>query len=86
MEPEALEAARRELVAWGVVEPAVPPVLSRRFRGAIVRAAARLAAEEQRGERRAGDPVRNAIDEALRDHPLPSGAVAGPAHRELLAA
>lgn len=85
MEPEAIARLHRDLIEWGVVERDEIE-LTRRFRGALVRAAARLQAEERDGARRPGHPVANAVDEALREFPLPPGAVAGAAHRAFLVA
>lgn len=75
-----------DLVDWGILEPATAevPVFTRRFRGALARAAARLQIEERGGARREGNPIANMIDEALTEFPLPPSAVLSEAHRILL--
>lgn len=86
MDERAIEAARAELVDWGVLEPGDALALTRRFRGAIMRAAGELQAEEKDGRRPDGHPLEVAIGVALDGYPVPPGAHAGETHRKLLVA
>ena len=82
MDEAKLRAAEEDLVAWGLLEPGpAGPALSRRFRGALARAAMALQAEAP-----GGHPVARAIERALADAPLPEGARPEEAHRALLVA
>ena len=81
-----LAAVHRDLVEWGILEVGVAPAITRRFRGAMMRAAARLQQEEQAGRAPAGNAVENAVALALAEYPLPPGAVAGPGHKAFLVA
>jgi len=47
---ETIEAVRRDLVTWGVLEPDDPVRFTRRFRGALARAAASLQGRKEAGE------------------------------------
>ena len=85
MEREVIASVHRELVEWGILDPGTP-TLTRRFRGALMRAASRLQAEERAGHRRPGHAIANAVDEALREYPLPPGAVASAEHRTVVVA
>lgn len=87
MDETAFAAARAELRDWGVLEPGDgAPAVTRRFRGAIMRAAMRLQEEEKAGRAPDGHPVVRAVADALRAWPLPDGATATPAHERLVAA
>lgn len=86
MDEDAIQTAQRELVAWGILEAPEALALTRRFRGAIMRAAAGLQEEEKAGRKRPGHPMEVAIGVALEGYPLPPGALAGEAHRKLLLA
>lgn len=61
-EPAELE---RDLRAWGVLEPDAPVRFTRRFQGALARAASALQAVEQAGQGAGGDVVGHQVDAAL---------------------
>jgi hypothetical protein len=84
MDVPTIQAAEDELVAWGILErtPALAP--TRRFRGALLRAAATLQAEERAGARRPGHPMEVTVGVALDEFPLPQGALLRREHRLLL--
>lgn len=82
----SFEEIERDLIEWGLIERGETLALSKRFRGALMRAAAALQEEEKRGERREGNAVANAIGLALDAFPLPSGSVVTPTHRAFLVA
>lgn len=86
MDADRLAAIEQDLLQWGLVERAETLALSRRFRGAVARAAGRLAEEERAGRRPPGPPIENAIALACDDFPLPEGAVLAPDHRKFLVA
>lgn len=65
METARLEAVHEDLVRWGVVEAGTPVVFTRRFRGALARAAAVLQEGEKRGEKPQGEPLRRQVEVAL---------------------
>jgi hypothetical protein len=85
MDESRLAQIQRDLVEWGIMEPARIEV-TKRFRGAIMRATIGLQQEEQAGRRPAGHPVRNAVDGAFAAYPLPPGAVATDDHRAFVTA
>ena len=87
MDEAALARIEGELVEWGVLERAPELQITRRFRGALMRAAARLQAEEQAaGRPPAENPVARAVEVAFSDYPFPPGVIAGDAHRRFLVA
>lgn len=88
MDPAHLAAAERDLLAWGYLEraDAGEPAWSRRFRGAVLRAAARLAEEERAGRKPPGHPLENAVRGALTELPPPAGAAWSATHEKLLVA
>lgn len=86
MDEAAIREVEEDLVDWGIVERAPALQLTRRFRGALMRAFSRLQEEEQAGRRVEEDPIARAMEEALRDVPLPPGAVTDDAHRAFLVA
>jgi len=87
MDPEALDAARADLLAWGFLE-ATPggPRWSRRFRGAVMREAARLAEAERAGRAPPGHPLAVAVQAAWAATGPPAGAAADALHERLLLA
>ena len=87
MEGQAIDAAQEELITWGLLERDVKGIAwSRRFRGAVMRAAARLAEAERAGEAPEGPPLANAVRAALEDGVLPPDARATPLHEQVLVA
>ena len=86
MSADELPRIEAELRAWGLLEAEGEPRLSRRFRGALARAAALLQEEEATGRRPEGHPVARAVDAALASFTLPPGAAPGPRHRAFLVA
>jgi hypothetical protein len=83
----ALARVEGDLIGWGLLERAPSLQLTRRFRGALMRAAAKLQAQEQAsGQPPAENPVARAVEVALEEYPLPPGAVASDAHRRFLVA
>lgn len=87
MDEGALRAAEEELLAWGLLERG-PQGLgwTRRFRGAVMRAAAGLAEVERSGQRPEGAPLANVVRLALQTAELPPGAAPSRAHEQLLVA
>lgn len=83
MDPVLLERVHAELVSWGLMD-AGEPRLSRRFRGAVARAAGRLQEREAAGDAPPGHPLENSIALALSESELPVGAVATAEHRRFL--
>lgn len=80
-----LEDVQRDLVDWGLLEEGERgPAWTRRFRGAVMREAARLAEEERAGRRPEGAPLLTAVTGALAALPLPGGASPGPQHARFL--
>lgn len=79
-----LAEAQRDLVEWGLLDVDEKGLAwSRRFRGAVMRAAMKLADEERAGRKPPGHPVENAVALALSD--LGAGNVR-PEHAKLLVA
>lgn len=66
------EQVQAELFAWGVLEEGAPPVLSRRFRGALMRAAAALQPLEAQGRAPPGHPMLVATRLALAELGVPA--------------
>lgn len=85
MDDATLTAAEGDLVAWGLLE-GDQPTWTRRFRGAVMRAAGELAARERAGERPDGAPLVNTVTLALASWPLPAGATATETHVRFLVA
>ena len=75
-----------DLVEWGVIEAEGPIRFTRRFRGALARAAAGLQAAEQGGQGTAGDPLNHQIETALSEFLAPLGTRAGLGHRAFVRA
>lgn len=86
MDSARIEAVRADLVAWGVLEPDEPVRFTRRFRGALARAAAQLQVAEREGQAPPGSPVERQVEAALVDHLAPEGKVGGLEHRAFVAA
>ncbi|GEM_PF-4360551 len=86
VDPQRLEAVEADLVSWGLLERQEGLHPTRRFRGALARAAAELAVVERREGRPAGNPVEHIVLRALRDHPLPLGAKVERDHERFLVA
>lgn len=85
MDERAVVAAEDQLVEWGLLERGASGLAwSRRFRGAVMREAARLAGEERAGQRRPGAPLATAVAAALGTYALPAGAAASAVHEKLL--
>lgn len=80
----ALRAAEDDLVEWGILERGPELRITRRFRGALMRAAAKLQAEERAGAKRPGHPIEVSVAVALEEHPLPPGALPRREHHLLL--
>lgn len=81
MEHAAFDRVRDELLAWGLIERTPEGLAwSRRFRGAVMREASRLADEERAGRRAEGAPLLVATTHAL----ARADAQAGEAHARLL--
>ncbi|MCA1813409.1 MAG: hypothetical protein LC624_05605 [Halobacteriales archaeon] len=87
MDERELGQAQQELIAWGLLEPGALGVSwTRRFRGAVMRAAGELANEERAGRKPEGPPLANAVRAALKMSELPAGAQATRVHEQLLLA
>jgi hypothetical protein len=82
----SIAATHADLVAWGVLEADAPVRITRRFRGALMRAAGELQAEEQAGKKRPGSPVDIMVRVALDGFPLPEGAELREPHRKFVVA
>jgi hypothetical protein len=82
-EPEELH---RDLIDWQVLEPDAPIRFTRRFRGAMARAAATLQAAEAAGHPPPGDPITQQVETALDLFLDPEGRRAGPGHRAFVRA
>jgi hypothetical protein len=54
-----------DLVSWGVLEPDAPVRFTRRFQGALARAAGALQTVEKAGQGRGDDVVGHQVDTAL---------------------
>lgn len=81
----SLEDIQSDLVAWGLLESGEGgPVWTRRFRGGVMREAARLAEEERAGRKPEGAPLENAVAGALASFPLPEGATVTREHSRFL--
>lgn len=83
---DAIARVHADLIDWGILEPDAPVRITRRFRGALMRAAGELQAEEQSGKKRPGSPVETMVTLALSEYPLPPGASAREPHRKFLVA
>jgi hypothetical protein len=55
----------RDLVRWHILEPDPPIRFTRRFRGALARAAAQLQSSQVAGTDPPGDPLTNQVEAAL---------------------
>ena len=87
MDEAALQAAEQELIAWGLLEKGPQGLAwSRRFRGAVMREAGKLAEEERAGRKPEGSPLANTVRGALASSELPPGATATRLHEQLLVA
>ncbi|HVL47080.1 MAG TPA: hypothetical protein VM889_00815 [Candidatus Thermoplasmatota archaeon] len=85
MEPLPASGLEDELVAWGALERAGDGYAwTRRFRGFVMREAARLAGEERAGRAPAGGALANAVVGALEAFPHPDGAAYGELHARRL--
>jgi len=84
VEEPALQAAESELVEWGILERAPALQLTRRFRGSLMRAAAKLQAEERAGKKRPGHAIEVSVGLALEEYPLPPGVTPRREHHLLL--
>lgn len=85
MAAASLEDVQAELLAWGLIERDDEGLAwTRRFRAAVMREAAQLAAEERAGRKPEGSPLATAVAGALAGTPLPEGASAGPQHARFL--
>jgi hypothetical protein len=82
----ALGTAEAELVAWGLLERSPKLAWSRRFRGAVMREAARLAEEEKAGRKPEGSPLATAVRAAMAGSGLPAAASPTRVHEQLLVA
>lgn len=82
----APQRIHEDLVAWEVLEPDAPIRFTRRFRGALARAAAELQASERGGQGTGGDAIENQVETALGAFLQPSGKRAGPGHRRFVRA
>lgn len=84
MDERAMARVVEDLVDWGILErePELQP--TRRFRGAIMRAAALLQEEERAGSKRPGHPIEVSVAVALQNYPLPPGAIATREHHQVL--
>jgi len=82
-----LKATEEDLIAWGLAERGERGLSwTRRFRGAVMREAARLAEEEKAGRKPAGPPMAVVVAAALGGAELPAGAKPGREHEQLLVA
>lgn len=82
-----MRAAEHDLLAWGLLERGAAGLAwSKRFRGAVMRAAAGLAEVEKSGKRPEGAPLANVVRLALQTSELPRDAAPGPGHEQLLVA
>lgn len=71
----SLDDVQRDLLAWGLIERGERGLgWTRRFRGAVMREAARLAEEERAGRAPAGPPLLTAVAGALAALTLPAPA------------
>lgn len=87
MTAERIALLEADLIAWGLVERNSEGLsLTRRLRAAVARAAERLQEREKRGEASRGDPLEEAVREALAEFPLPSGARLDRGHLTFLVA
>lgn len=85
MDDALIARIQGDLIDWGILERERVEV-TRRFRGAIMRAAIELQEQEKSGRRPEGHAVRRAVELALRSYPLPPGAVATPDHESFVIA
>lgn len=81
-----LARVQGDLVSWGILEPDAPVRVTRRFRGALMRAAASLQAEEAAGSALPGSAVEAMVRRALEDHEVPTGVRVTATHRSFLVA
>ena len=80
MDAAHLHGIERDLVAWGVLEDEGAVQATRRFRAAMMRAAAALQANEKSPGQPSGHPVENVVRLALSDWTLPAGAILTSTH------
>jgi hypothetical protein len=81
-----LAKVQRDLVAWDVLEPEPPIRFTRRFKGALTRAAAQLQAAEQSGQAVTGHPLQNQVEVALAGFLEGKEGEAGREHRQFVVA
>lgn len=84
--PASPESIRADLAAWGVLESQGPPRFTRRFQGALARAAAGLQAVEVEGKEVPGNPVANQAEAALAAFLAGSGHPVTDGHRKFVTA
>lgn len=77
---ERIQRAQSDLTAWGILESDEPVRFTRRFRGALARAALELQAAEREGRAPDGPALRVQVETALQAF-LDGVAEAGPEHR-----
>lgn len=86
MDPPRLESVENDLVTWGLIEREDGLRPTRRYQGALARAARDLAALERSEGPLAGNPVERVVAWALRDVKLPAGAQLRRDHERFLVA
>ncbi|MBI2078243.1 MAG: hypothetical protein HYT80_07745 [Euryarchaeota archaeon] len=80
------EEVHKDLVEWHVLEPDAPIRFTRRFRGALARAAAALQAADAAGGQVPGDPLANQVETALGLFLREKGKKAGLGHQAFVVA
>ena len=80
------EETHKDLVEWNVLEPDAPIRFTRRFQGALARAAAALQAAQEAGEALPGEPLALQVETALGAFLGPKGKRAGLEHRAFVRA
>lgn len=80
-----MQRVQSDLIDWGILDRDGTEV-SRRFRGAIMRASLELKEQEASGQRPEGNAVRRAVALALATYPLPPGVSASSEHEAFVVA
>ena len=83
---ESPEQIHHDLVEWGILEPDAPIRFTKRFQGALARAAAQLQEIEASGAPLGGNAVENQAEAALAAHLQGKGKKVGLGHRRFVVA
>jgi hypothetical protein len=83
---ESPERIHKDLAEWGILEADAPIRFTKRFQGALARAASQLQQLEASGTPLGGNAVENQVEAALAAHVKGKGKKVGLGHRRFVVA